>query len=185
MSALLPSSSFQPVTSRHQLGLATGGVSVGDGLSPTEMERRQPVTDRNRLVTNCNQLTFEIEPIRVYPQIAEPYPQTTAATPSGSNASPLAPMQNALTPSGSRAHGTVGCLTPEGSQPLEQERPKAATTPEGSPPLFRVRDCSGKPGAQRGLAANSPTARIWRRHTQTTSTTNTFNPRTAFDHLII
>ena len=74
MSALLPSSSFQPVTSRHQLGLATGGVSVGDGLSPTEMERRQPVTDRNRLVTNCNQLTFEIEPIRVYPQIAEPDP---------------------------------------------------------------------------------------------------------------
>ncbi len=62
----------QPVTSRHQLNSAVTGFSVGDSLSPTEMERRQPVTDRNRLgrslgqvvtdryqfelVTNCNQL---------------------------------------------------------------------------------------------------------------------------------
>ena len=77
MSALLPSASFQQVTSRHQLNWAVAGVSVGDGLSPTEMERGQPVTDRNRLngasgqlvtdcyqfqlVTICNQLNRAIQ----------------------------------------------------------------------------------------------------------------------------
>jgi len=50
---------------------------------------------------------------------------------------------------------------------------------------LRVRDSSGKPGAQRGLAANSPTARIWRRHAQTTTSTNTLNTQQAFDLLIV
>jgi hypothetical protein len=38
-------------------------------------------------------------------------------------------------------------LTPEGSQPVAPEDPHATTTPEGSQRVFRVRDCSGKPGA--------------------------------------
>ena len=75
MSAILPSFAFQLVTTRHQLKWAAGvgGDPVGDGLSPTEMEPDQPVTDRNQLdrahdqlvtdpyhfqlVTICNQLT--------------------------------------------------------------------------------------------------------------------------------
>jgi hypothetical protein len=208
---------FQPVTIRHQLNAAVGGVSVGDRSSPTGMEHGQPVTDRNRLdrspqlvtdryqfesVTNCNQLTFEVGHIRKYPQVAETYPQTTDATPpyGGSNASALEQMQQAMTPLGasalavglwrvkvwynrSKERPEVEGLTPEGSQPLES--PHAATTPEGSQPLFRVRDSSGKPtglSSGRGLAANSPTARIWRRHAQTSITTNTLNHRTAIDH---
>ena len=206
---------FQPVTSRHQLNWAVGRDPVGVGSSPTGMEHGQPVTDRNRLdrspqlvtdryqlqsVTNCNQLTFEVGHIRKYPQVAETYPQTTDATPSGSNASVTEQMQQAMTPLGasalavglwrvkvwynrSKERPEVEGLTPEGSQPLES--PHAATTPEGSQPLFRVRDSSGKPtglSSGRGLAANSPTARIWRRHAQTSTTTQTLNHRTAFDH---
>lgn len=58
MSAVLPSSCFQPVASRHQLGLAVGGVSIGDGLSPAEMGVSGPVTDRHQFepVTSCDQL---------------------------------------------------------------------------------------------------------------------------------
>lgn len=197
---------FQPVTIRHQLNAAVGGVSVGDRSSPTGMEHGQPVTDRNRLdrspqlvtdryqfesVTNCNQLTFEVGHIRKYPQVAETYPQTTDATPpyGGSNASALEQMQQAMTPLGasalavglwrvkvwynsSKERPEVEGLTPEGSQPLERKCPHVATTPEGSQPLFRVRDSSGKPTAPssaRGLAANSPTARIWRRHAHTST----------------
>jgi hypothetical protein len=188
------------------------------------MEHGQLVTDRNRLdrspqlvtdryqlqsVTNCNQLTFEVGHIRKYPQVAETYPQTTDATPSGSNASVTEQMQQAMTPLGasalavglwrvkvwynrSKERPEVEGLTPEGSQPLERKCPHVATTPEGSQPLFRVRDSSGKPtgliarrndeATGRGLAANSPTARIWRRHAQTSTTTQTLNHRTAFDH---
>lgn len=69
-----PTTPFQLVTTRHQLkwAPAVGGDPVGDGLSPTEVESAQPVTDRNRLdrclgqlvtdryqlqsVTKCNQL---------------------------------------------------------------------------------------------------------------------------------
>ncbi len=162
-------------------------------------------------VTNCNQLTFEVGHIRKYPQVAETYPQTTDATPpyGGSNASALEQMQQAMTPLGasalavglwrvkvwynsSKERPEVEGLTPEGSQPLERKCPHVATTPEGSQPLFRVRDSSGKPtgliarrndeATGRGLAANSPTARIWRRHAQTSTTTQTLNHRTAFDH---
>lgn len=51
---------YQPVTSRHQLKGAAAGNSVGDGLSPTEMEHVQLVTDRYQFqsVTTCNQLKY-------------------------------------------------------------------------------------------------------------------------------
>ena len=62
MRAILRTISYalQPVTSRHQLDAAVDDVSVGDDLSPTEMERAQLVTDRYQFqsVTNCNQLKW-------------------------------------------------------------------------------------------------------------------------------
>ena len=70
--------------------------------------------------------------IREYPQIAATYPQTTAATPSGSNAYAVERMLQAVTPSGSNAMSTGAGLTPEGSQLVEMKRPHATTTLKGS-----------------------------------------------------
>ena len=82
---------------------------------------------------------------------------TTAATPSGSNASLMRLRLMSVTPSGSKCNLDTEVLTPEGSQILEID-PNATTTPEGSQPVLCVRDSSGKPGAAsspRGLKANS------------------------------
>jgi len=80
--------------------------------------------------------------------------RTPAATPPGSNANLVAPAQVAaphacnglnavLMPSA--LYLTRWCLTPEGSQPIEEERPHAATTLKGSQPELCVRDGSTQP----------------------------------------
>lgn len=74
--------------------------------------------------------------------------RTPAATPSGSNASLVERMLMAAIPSGSNARDTARRLglTPEGSQPLDHERPHAATTLKGSQPELTLRGTVSEKG---------------------------------------